>query len=51
MSGIENFLLQHPEFNAFEVLVPENVALCDYNNTLVHISVDECSNLIDIEEI
>ena len=50
-SPIENFLLQHPEYNALEVLIPENVALCEYNNTLVHISVDECSNLDYCEEI
>jgi len=31
ISPIEYFLLHNPEYNALEVLIPENVALCIYN--------------------
>jgi hypothetical protein len=47
ISPIENFLLQNPEYSAFEVLIPENVALCYYNEKMVHIIVDENSTLVD----
>ena len=49
MSHIEHFLSKHTEYNAFEVFVPENCALCIYNNKLVHILVDENCELIDTE--
>lgn len=51
LCAIETFLLQNPEYTAFEVLWPENVALCSYKGKLVHISVDENANLIDTIEI
>ena len=51
ISPIEYFLLHNPEYNALEVLIPENVALCIYNDTLVHINVDECSTLVDLVEM
>jgi len=51
ISPIEYFLLQNPEYNALEVLIPENVALCVYNDKLVHINVDECNTLVDFVEM
>lgn len=51
ISPIEYFLLHNPEYNALEVLIPENVALCIYNDTLVHINVDECNTLVDFVEM
>ena len=51
ISPIEYFLLHNPEYNALEVLIPENVALCIYNDTLVHINVDECNTLVDLVEM
>jgi hypothetical protein len=51
ISPIEYFLLHNPEYNALEVLVPENVALCIYNDKLVHINVDECNTLVDFVEM
>ena len=51
ISPIEYFLLHNPEYNALEVLIPENVALCIYNDTLVHINVDECNTLVDFIEM
>ena len=50
-SAIESFLHNNSEYSAFEVLIPENVALCYYKSKLVHISVDENANLIDKIEI
>jgi hypothetical protein len=49
MSAIEHFLSTHPEYDAFEVLCPENVALCLHNGNIVHISVDENAELIETE--
>jgi hypothetical protein len=49
MSPIEIFLSKNPEYDAFEVLEPENCALCNYNNQIVHILVDENAELIDTE--
>jgi hypothetical protein len=49
MSAIETFLSTHSEYNAFEVLCPENVALCLHNGNIVHISVDKNAELIDTE--
>ena len=49
MSAIEIFLSKNPEYDAFEVLEPENCALCNYNNQIVHILVDENAELIDTE--
>lgn len=49
MSPIEIFLSKNPEYNAFEVMVPENCALCEYKFQLVHILVDENAELIDTE--
>ena len=51
ISPIEYFLLHNPEYNALEILIPENVALCIYNDTLVHINVDECNTLVDFVEM
>ena len=51
ISPIEYFLLHNPEYNALEVLIPENVALCIYNDKLVHINVDECNTLVDFVEM
>ena len=51
ISPIEYFLLNNPVYNALEVLIPENVALCIYNDTLVHINVDECNTLVDFIEM
>jgi hypothetical protein len=51
ISPIEHFLLHNPEYNALEVLIPENVALCVYNDKLVHINVDECNTLVDFVEM
>jgi len=51
IDAIVLFLRNNSEYNAFEVLCPENVALCDYKGKLVHISVDENANLIDTIEI
>lgn len=49
MSPIEIFLSKNPEYSAFEVLIPENCALCNYNFQIVHILVDENAELIDKE--
>jgi len=51
MSAIEIFLSTHPEYDAFEVLCPENCALCDYNDQTVHIEVNENAELINTEVI
>ena len=51
ISPIEYFLLHNPEYNALEVLIPENVALCVYNDKLVHINVNECNTLVDFVEM
>ena len=51
MSPIEIFLSTHPEYDAFEVLEPENCALCNYNNQLVHIEVNENAELINTEVV
>ena len=51
ISPIEYFLLHNPEYNALEVLIPENVALCVYNDKLVHIHVDECNTLVEFDEM
>jgi len=51
ISPIEYFLLHNSEYNALEVLIPENVALCVYNDKLVHIQVDECNTLVDFVEM
>jgi hypothetical protein len=49
MTAIETFLSTHSEYNAFDVLGPENCALCIHNNQIVHILVDENCELIDTE--
>lgn len=49
MFAIEIFLSKNPEYDALEVLVPENCALCFYNNQIVHIVVNENAELIDTE--
>ena len=51
LSAIEYFLIANPEFKPFDVLIPENVALCEYNNKLVHICVNEDSTLDYIEDM
>ena len=51
ISAIEYFLLNNPEFKPFDVLIPENCALCSYNNTMVHVCVNEDSTLDYMEEM
>ena len=51
ISPIEYFLLHNPEYNALEVLIPENVALCVYNDKLVHINVVVCNTLVDFVDM
>lgn len=51
ISAIEYFLIANPEFKPFDVLIPENVALCEYNNKLVHVCVHDDSTLDYMEEM
>ena len=51
LSPIEYFLLHNPEYNALEVLIPENVAICEYNEKMVHICVNEDSTIDYMEEM
>lgn len=47
IDAIEVYLKNNKEYNAFDILAPENVALCVHNSKVVHIAVNENAELID----